>query len=109
MKLLGLLPDNLIEYISVKIHGDSMLPSFSDGDTVVFKTIDNSIVLVGDIVLAIHPFKKKINIVKRVTKINSCDEYFLEGDNEITSASSDSRSFGYISKKDIIAILKDII
>lgn len=76
MKLLGLLPDNSIEYISVKIHGDSMFPSFSDGDTVVFKTIDNAIVLVGDIVLAIHPFKKKINIVKRVTKINSCDEYF---------------------------------
>jgi len=36
-----------------------MFPSFSDGDTVVFKTIDNAIVLVGDIVLAIHPFKKK--------------------------------------------------
>ena len=47
----------------------------------------------------------KKNLVKRVTKIKEGDEFFLEGDNP--NYSSDSRSFGFISKKKIIAINKN--
>ena len=53
-------------------------------------------------VLCSHPYQKNKKIVKRITKIESDDLVCIRGDNPIFS--TDSRSYGPISKSKIIAI-----
>ena len=100
----GIPLDNANNHLKVKIDGDSMNPSMHHGDEFIFEKYFNQKVRLGDILLFSHPYSKK-NLVKRVTKIKEGDEFFLEGDNP--NYSSDSRSFGFISKKKIIAINKN--
>lgn len=52
-----------------------------------------------DIIICHDPRTKKM-IVKRITKIKG-NEYFVEGDNK--EQSTDSRVFGWLKKKDILA------
>jgi hypothetical protein len=84
-----------------------MSPTFRNGETRIFQITQNMKLNVGDIVLAKHPFKKNIKIVKRITKVSKSGSLFLEGDQPALDESSDSRSFGYVKKKDIIAKSKD--
>ena len=79
-----------------------MSPSFSDGDEVLFDPYINQTLNIGDILLFNHPYKKNNKLVKRITKIKGDSLYFLEGDNPVNS--SDSKTFGYINKKSILAI-----
>ncbi len=82
-----------------KVIGHSMEPLIKNGAAVLvsncpywFKNPQ-----INDIVA----FKDKSGkvLVKRIAKVNN-EKYFVEGDNN--SDSLDSRSFGYISKKQII-------
>ena len=100
----GILPDNSKNHLKVKIDGDSMNPSMNHGDEFIFEKYLNQKICLGDILLFSHPYLKKKNLVKRVTKIKEGDLFFLEGDNP--NYSSDSRSFGFIKKDKIIAINK---
>ena len=86
-----------------------MSPTFLNGETRIFQITQNMKLDVGDIVLAKHPFKKNIKIVKRITKVGKSGSVFLEGDHPSPNESSDSRSFGYVTKKDIIAKSKDAL
>lgn len=80
------------------VEGDSMFPGLKDGD---FVMIDSYAELnVGDIVLAQHPFKQSVKIIKRIKEISPEGKYSLIGDNP--SESSDSRAFGALSAKDIL-------
>jgi nickel-type superoxide dismutase maturation protease len=80
------------------VQGDSMLPGLKNGDVVL---VDPSAELkTGDIVLARHPFKKSVQIIKRIKEISPENRYFLVGDN--LEESTDSRSFGAIQAKDIL-------
>ena len=79
-----------------------MSPSFSDGDEVLFDPYINQTLNIGDILLFNHPYKRNNKLVKRITKIKGDSLYFLEGDNPVNS--SDSKTFGYINKKSILAI-----
>jgi len=103
----GILLDKHNKLITVTIIGDSMSPTLYDGDIVTFEYRLNQEYVIGDIILANHPFKRNNIIVKRISKINKSGDYFLEGDNPSIHESSDSRSFGYIKKKYILATLKD--
>ncbi len=87
----------------VRIRGNSMLPTFKDGDSVLFIFKKNIRFKIGDIVLAKHPYIKYKLLVKRIKHIKINAEYFLAGDNPDTTQSTDSYSFGYINKKDILA------
>ena len=80
------------------VEGDSMLPDLKEGDLVLINP--QAELQIGDIVLARHPFKQSVKIIKRVSEILSGERYFLVGDN--LAESSDSRSFGAISAKDIL-------
>lgn len=74
-----------------------MTPRLRDGDIIVgWRTP----VRVGDIVVAEYDGRE---IVKRVTNIQD-DTYFLEGDNK--SASTDSRSFGFLPEQSILGVMK---
>lgn len=82
-----------------------MEPTLIEGDSIVFEESLSKTILLNDIVLAHHPFKKNIKIIKRVKKIKNDKLFFLLGDNIELGASSDSNSFGYIEKENIIGIL----
>jgi len=80
------------------VQGDSMLPALKDGDVVLINP--HAEPKTGDIVLARHPFKKSVQIIKRIREISPEGRYFLVGDN--AEESTDSRSFGAIPAKDIL-------
>jgi len=80
------------------VEGDSMLPTLKSGQTIIADRGAN--ISIGDIVLAAHPFKKSVKMIKRVESIKSDGRCVLAGDNP--EASSDSRAFGSISRDDIL-------
>lgn len=77
-----------------------MLPVLKDGDLVLINP--RTELKIGDIVLAQHPFKQSVKIIKRIKEITAEGRYFLVGDN--LSESSDSRSFGSLAAKDILGV-----
>ena len=87
--------------IEVRVHGNSMWPTFRDGDTIEANT--DTIAQVGDIVIAKHPWKD-LHIVKRVKHIQS-GGYFLEGDNPDPTGTEDSHNFGVVPESLIIAAI----
>ena len=79
--------------MKVVINGDSMYPTLTDGSEVHFISKEPS---VGDVVLAEHPFKIGLLMVKRVQSIEN-GRVFLTGDNPDPTASEDSHNFGPVS------------
>src|SRR3954454_11378272 len=74
----------------IAVAGDSMAPTLRDGDVVL---VGAAVGLAeGDIVLARHPFKRSVKMLKRIDRIDAQDRFWLVGDNP--NESSDSRSFG---------------
>ncbi|MEP6847790.1 MAG: nickel-type superoxide dismutase maturation protease [Acidobacteriota bacterium] len=80
------------------IEGSSMKPTLSEGDAILI--VPRSQIEINDIVLAHHPYKESVKILKRVSQINDNGSYILLGDNE--SESTDSRTFGPILPKEIL-------
>lgn len=81
-----------------QVAGDSMLPALKAGDLVLINP--SAALEVGDIVVARHPFKKSVKIIKRIAEILPGERYILLSDNPADGA--DSRSFGAIAAKDIL-------
>ncbi len=81
-----------------RVEGDSMIPALNAGDLVLINP--HAEYAVGDIVVARHPFKQSVNIIKRIAEILPGERYILLSDNLLES--SDSRSFGAILAKDIL-------
>ncbi len=83
--------------VDVRIQGDSMWPTFSNDDLVVFTSVNSTELTKGDVVLATHPFKPKVFLVKRIHRIETDGRLFLIGDNPDPLASEDSHNFGPVS------------
>lgn len=83
---------------AIRVEGDSMLPNLKNGDGILIDA--DAKISIGDIILAKHPFKKSVIILKRLAEIDQNGNYFLVGDNP--SESSDSRTFGALSAKHIL-------
>ena len=84
----------------LRVVGDSMKDTISEGDLITYKKINPKKLdlEVGDIVVASHPKDKSKLIIKRICRI--CQNKFdLRGDNFLSS--TDSRTFGLI-KLDLI-------
>jgi len=87
-----------------------MWPTFADGDEVIFEVFNEQSLEVGDIVVANHPLKHNLNIVKRITDIDINERIHLEGDNPDPLSSEDGHNFGPVNKENIYALLpKDMI
>lgn len=84
--------------IGFKVMGDSMAPMLNSGDRVLVDP--KQAIATGDIVLANHPYKQNVRMIKRVTSIDSDASYFLTGDNP--AESTDSQTFGKIPSKDVL-------
>lgn len=88
----------------VTITGHSMWPTLSDGQRVLFENSHHSKLPIGAIVLARHPLKSGLLIVKRIKEEFDGNFYFIEGDNPDPLASEDSHNFGPVHWNDIIGI-----
>ncbi len=94
----------------LRVVGQSMVPSLYPGDEVLVdrQAYVSRLPAVGDLVVAMHPGRPGLKIVKRVVAITkggsetsaSSNTYTLLGDNP--SASTDSRSFGNLPDQMII-------
>lgn len=91
-----------MDSISVKVTGNSMWPTLSEGDIIDF-IVDNENYQEGQIVLAKHPLIRDLLIIKRIFSISE-KGVFLQGDNPDPTATDDSHNFGHISKENIIGI-----
>jgi len=80
------------------VEGNSMLPTLKSGDAVLVD--EKATVKIGDLVLAEHPYRSSVKIVKRVAEIEAESGYVLSGDNP--AESTDSRAFGAVSIESII-------
>ena len=89
--------------MKVIIKGDSMWPTFSDGDTISCSEYNDSEISLSTIVVFNHPLKKGVVCVKRVKRIDG-DKLFVQGDNPDPTASEDSHNFGWIKKSSILAV-----
>ena len=89
--------------MKVIIKGDSMWPTFSDGDTISCSEYYDSAISLSTIVVFNHPLKKGVVCVKRVKRIDG-DKLFVQGDNPDPTASEDSHNFGWISKNLVFAL-----
>jgi len=74
---------------TVRIIGPSMEPGLRNGDCWVVRV--GARIAPGDIVLAVHPLRPDLQIVKRVIRPEGSG-WWIEGDNP--EASDDSRAFG---------------
>jgi hypothetical protein len=64
--------------LAFRIEGESMWPTIDDGDTVLVKRSLSA--REGDIVLAKHPYKSSVKIVKRVAEVLPDGALILLGD-----------------------------
>ena len=92
--------------LRVVIHGDSMWPNFHDGDEVEFSALGDDELKVGDVVVAAHPLKPSVVVVKRISKLVPPDRLFLVGDNPDPTASEDSHNFGPVARSAVVAVLR---
>lgn len=83
-----------------KISGNSMAPTLSSGEIILVNRLAYLFTnpKSSDVVAVRDPRDNKI-LIKRITK-KERTKYFVQGDNKL--ASTDSRVFGWIEKRDII-------
>ena len=91
-------------FIDVRVNGDSMWPTFVDGDVVRFEKILPDNFRKGQIVLVEHPFRNDFYLIKRISSVNG-DKIFLVGDNPDPNASEDSHNFGLVKSSKVLAML----
>ena len=79
-----------------------MLPLLQPGDELLYdpRAYQKRSPEKGDLVVALHPFRPNLKLVKRITAIHSDGTYFLTGDN--LAMSTDSREFGSVSGEMLI-------
>lgn len=85
-----------------QIEGDSMRPLLQPGEEVLvnFRAYHQAAPQVGEIVVAEHPQKPGLEIIKRIAMGLPDDTYVLYGEN--LAASSDSRQFGPVARSQIL-------
>ena len=92
--------------LNVKIKGDSMWPTFKDGEIIICDQYHGQPITCGDVVVFTHPFKNEVTCVKRVKSITD-EGCFVEGDNPDPLASEDSHNFGIVVMDKITAVMKN--
>ena len=91
----------------LRVVGNSMKDSLSEGDLITYKKTNpkNIDLKIGDIVVAYHPKIKSKLIIKRIYRIYQ-NKFDLRGDNYLYS--SDSREWGLIELDLIVGKLDKI-
>ncbi|MDX1520567.1 MAG: nickel-type superoxide dismutase maturation protease [Anaerolineae bacterium] len=86
----------------VRVTGDSMLPLLAPGDEVLVDpgAYRRTGPRPGDIVIARHPYRTEVTLIKRVESLTAAGQLVLKGDNP--AESTDSRTFGTIGLDQVI-------
>lgn len=95
------------EHFPVRLKGESMWPTYPEGTVLTFRPVHGDSVGPGDVVLAQHPLKPDVLIVKRILRVEQNNDLFLTGDQPDPLASEDSHNFGPISRDAVIARCKE--
>jgi nickel-type superoxide dismutase maturation protease len=84
-----------------RVTGASMLPALKPGDVVLAdpSAYRHSYPQPGDIVIARHPLRRDVYLVKRVSAVMDDGRCRLEGDNP--AESTDSRTFGLVAAEQV--------
>jgi nickel-type superoxide dismutase maturation protease len=84
-----------------RVTGESMLPVLKPGDVVLADPLAyrHSPPQPGDIVIARHPLRRDVTLIKRVSAVSEDGRCRLEGDNP--AASTDSRTFGWVAAEQV--------
>ena len=90
--------------LNVKIKGDSVWPTYSDGEIITCVEYTGQEITKGDLIVFEHPFKNAVTCVKRIKSISE-NGYFVEGDNPDPLASEDSHNFGLVKTEAILAYM----
>ena len=92
----------------LRVVGDSMMGTLSEGDLITYKKINlkNPDLEIGDIVIASHPKIKSKLIIKRIYGIYQ-NKFDLRGDNLLFS--TDSRELGLIELDLIVGKVEKVI
>ena len=91
--------------VNVRIRGHSMWPTYDDQQIVSFRTVGpDDLPSVGAVVLAQHPLKPDVRVVKRVRHVTDDGRFFLEGDQPDPLGSEDSHNFGPVQPTAILAV-----
>lgn len=96
-------------FVNVRVIGDSMWPTLADGDEAVFRRVEGSEqaeLAAGQIVLLDHPFRKNLQIIKRIQTIEN-GRIFVVGDNPDPTAAEDSHNFGEVSVSLVLGVLSE--
>lgn len=85
-----------------------MFPVLREGDEVLYdpRAYRHAPPRAGDVVVARHPQRKHVQIIKRVTAVQRDGRLFLQGDNP--DASTDSRDFGTVSPAQVLGKVTSI-
>ena len=91
-----------------RVDGDSMLPTLSSGDFVIYRPFKKGQEELsnGSIVIVRHPLKEKTLILKRIHKASSTG-IDLRGDNP--EMSTDSRQFGIVNHGHLLGVVEELI
>ena len=87
----------------VVVSGDSMWPTYNDGDRIECTSSDATL-SIGSVVVFKHPFHSEINVIKRVTDIDDAS-VFVEGDQPDPTSTDDSHNFGRIPRTSIVGVV----
>ncbi|BBA79022.1 hypothetical protein RGRSB_0441 [cyanobacterium endosymbiont of Rhopalodia gibberula] len=84
------------------VTGASMFPLLKAGEEVLVDTraYRRRLPEIGDLVVAKHPYRHNLKIIKRVVLVDKNGNCFLLGENK--AESNDSRYFGFITLHHII-------
>lgn len=79
-----------------------MFPTLKEGDVVLYNTraYRQQYPTVGDVVIALHPARSDLKIIKRVQTVTSDGRVFLVGDNP--AETTDSYDFGHVPIDEIL-------
>ena len=92
--------------LDVRIRGHSMWPTLHHDQIVEFReTKPDAIHHAGDIVLAKHPMKTDVVVIKRILRVEPDGRLFLVGDNPDPTASEDSHNFGPVKPDHVQAVM----
>ncbi|WP_036479305.1 nickel-type superoxide dismutase maturation protease [Myxosarcina sp. GI1] len=85
-----------------RVTGNSMQPLLQPGEEILIDrhAYQNRVPQIGDIVVATHPFRSGLTVVKRIALVMEDGSLFLKGDN--FTESTDSRTFGTVNLKYIL-------
>ena len=79
-----------------------MLPTLKDGDMVLYnpRAYKQNLPNMEDVVIAIHPARSDLKIIKRVGDVKSDGRVFIVGDNP--AETTDSWDFGHVPIDEIL-------